>query len=502
MIQRDELLNKVQNGAKWDVAVAIKRGNPLPLDSTSIFESYEKALEYASSSPLAYPTQLIGVVGADGTNEYYGITQDGGLEEIGGKVDVDDLSIVIDNEKIALKGYGKQYYKYVTVLDSVDDVASLDSNAAEGSYCKAGSVWYLKGAEGWNTAETYPADGDHYVLTDGFVAGLQPKVVLNASAQLELAWFEPSLVTVEGLADQMSSLTQTVNTVQGKVSEHEDEINAATNKAQQNESDIAAQDTRIKAAFNDASYDENTGKMTFTKDGGGSKEVPLVGVAHGVAYDADNLKLTIPVFGSDDVVVNIPKDKFIRTGRYEAEYDFGEGNVGPAIVLVVDDEDSDTDSDTREIAIPASALVDVYTGQTTSTAKVSVGEDNVIKVDVLFSDIAEDHIVTVDSLGNPKDSGKTIDEIIEAINTAKSEVEQKVTQLSQTVTEINEKLAKIYIGEGNEDEIITSTADGINRSGKKIGGATLAESADSNTVATEAAVKAAIDGAMAWGTLE
>lgn len=502
MIQRDELLNKVQNGAKWDVAVAIKRGNPLPLDSTSVFESYEKALEYASTSPFAYPTQLIGVVGADSTNEYYGITQDGGLEEIGGKVDVDDLSIVINDEKIGLKGYGKQYYKYVNVLEPVSDVSSLNADAAEGSYCKVRTVWYVKGAEGWSTAERYPADGDHYVLSDGFVAGLQPKVVLNASAQLELAWFEPSLVTVEGLADQMSSLTQTVNTVQGKVSEHEEGINAVTSKAQQNESNIAGQDERIKKAFTDASYDENTGKVTFAKDSGSSKELPLTGVAHGVSYDASNLKLTIPVFGSDDVVVNIPKDKFIRTGRYEAQYDFGEGQVGPAIVLVVDDEDTDTDSDTKEIAIPASALVDVYTGQTTSTAKVSVGEDNVIKVDVAFTDIVEDHIVTVDSLGNPKDSGKTIDDIIQAINTAKSEVEQKVTQLSQTVTEMNEKIAKLYIGEGNADEILTSTADGISRSGKKVGGATLAEAADSNTVATEAAVKAAVEQAMTWKTLE
>lgn len=502
MINRDELLNKVQNGAKWDVAVAIKRGNPLPLDSTSIFESYDKALEYASTSPFAYPTQIIGVANADGTNEYYGITQAGGLEEIGGKVDVDDMSVVIENEKISLKGYGKQYYKYVTVVDSVDDVASLDANAAEGSYCKVGTVWYVKGADAWATAERYPADGDHYVLTDGFVAGLQPKVVLNASAELELAWFEPSLVTVEGLADQMSSLTQTVNTVQGKVTEHEEEINAVSSKAQKNESDIAAQDERLKKAFTDASFDGNTGKMTFAKDGGGSKEVPLTGLAHSVLYDQDQLKLTIPVFGSDDIVVNIPKDKFLRTGRYEADYDFGEGNIGPAIVLVVDDEDSDTDESTREIAIPASALVDIYTGQTTTTAKVSVGEDNVIKVDVNFTEIAEDHIVTVDSLGNPKDSGKTIEDIVNAIAEAKQELETKITQLSNTVTEMNEKLTKIYIGEGAQDEVIVSTADGIARSGKKVGGAELAEAPDAATLATEAAVKAALDKALAWAELE
>lgn len=45
------------------------------------------------------------------------------------------------------------------------------------------------------------------------------------------------------------------------------------------------------------------------------------------------------------------------------------------------------------------------------------------------------------------------------------------------------------MGDGNEDEIVLSTSDGsIKRSSKKIGGATLSETPDENTVATEAAV--------------
>lgn len=497
MISRDELLNKKSSGAKWDVAVAIKRGNPLPLDDSCLFESYEAALEYAQTSAIAYPTQLIGVVNADGTNEYYGITQNGGLEEIGGKVDVDDLSIVLNDEKISLKGYGKQYYKYVEVLESVTDIANLDGNATEGSYCKVNDTWYTKEADGWVIATSYPADGDHYVLTTGFVAGLQPKVVLNSASKLELAWFEPSLVTVEGLSEQMSSLSQTVNTVQGTVSEHTTSINNVTSKANANESAIAAQDVRLKKAVTGATYDQNTGKVTLTKDNGDTSEVPLLGVAHSVAYSADDLRLTIPVFGSDDIVVNIPKDKFIRTGRYEAEYDFGGGKVGPAIVLVVDDEDSDSDNDTREIAIPAEALVDVYTGTTTATAKVSVGDTNEISVDVAFTGITEDRIVTVDSLGNPKDSGKTLADITTAIEEAIESVNNKISNIQSVIDSINAKIDKIYIGEGNADEVIISTADGITRSGKKIGGSTLAATADENTLATEKAVSALLS----WGTL-
>lgn len=52
---------------------------------------------------------------------------------------------------------------------------------------------------------------------------------------------------------------------------------------------------------------------------------------------------------------------------------------------------------------------------------------------------------------------------------------------------------------GKADEIVTATATGgVKVSGKKVGGATLATTADANTVATEAAVKAAIEDAVSW----
>lgn len=497
MINRDELLNKVENGAKWDVAVAIKRGNPLPLDSTSIFDSYAKALEYASTSALAYPTQIIGVVNANGSNEYYGITQDGGLEEIGGKVDIDGMSIMLQGEKLAIKGFGKEYYKYVTVLESVEEVSQLNADAAEGCYCKVGTTWYTKSAQGWGVASTYPADGDHYVLTSGFVAGLQPKVKLNSSAQLEIAWYEPSTTTVEGLSDQMNSLTQTVNTLQGTVSTNTKSINDNTNNIRKNEESIAAQDNRIKQAFVSGKYDANLGKVTFTTEGGASSEVAMTGIAHAPVYNSVDMKLIIPVFGQDDVVVNIPKDNFVRSGRYEAEYDLPDGGKGPAIVLVVDNEDTDSDKTTREIVIPAAALVDVYTGKTSATAKVTVAENNEIGVDVIFREIVANHLVTVDSLGNVTDSGKTIEDITNAIAEAIKTVDDKIKIINESINSINSILAKLNIGEGNADEIIISTEDGIARSGKKVGGSTLSASPDGNTLATEAAVA----NLMKWQTL-
>lgn len=67
---RDDFFAAKAKGSLWDVAVSIKRGNPLPLDADSIFESYA-ALEAYAADVLAYPGQVVAVVNADSTGIYY-----------------------------------------------------------------------------------------------------------------------------------------------------------------------------------------------------------------------------------------------------------------------------------------------------------------------------------------------------------------------------------------------------------------------------------------------
>ena len=67
---RDDFFAAKAKGSLWDVAVSIKRGNPLPLDADSIFESYE-ALEAYAADVLAYPGQVVAVVNEDSTGIYY-----------------------------------------------------------------------------------------------------------------------------------------------------------------------------------------------------------------------------------------------------------------------------------------------------------------------------------------------------------------------------------------------------------------------------------------------
>lgn len=72
----------------------------------------------------------------------------------------------------------------------------------------------------------------------------------------------------------------------------------------------------------------------------------------------------------------------------------------------------------------------------------------------------------------------------------------EVVRLDDTSIDLTNYLQKFEgATEANKDEIVTVTAaGGIQMSGKKIGGAALATTPDANTIATEAAVKAAVDG--------
>lgn len=77
---RDDFFAAQAKASLWDVAVSIKRGNPLPLDANSVFKAYGETgadnyagslLEYATSNPVAYPGQICAVVAENATTIYY-----------------------------------------------------------------------------------------------------------------------------------------------------------------------------------------------------------------------------------------------------------------------------------------------------------------------------------------------------------------------------------------------------------------------------------------------
>lgn len=107
------------------------------------------------------------------------------------------------------------------------------------------------------------------------------------------------------------------------------------------------------------------------------------------------------------------------------------------------------------------------------------------------TDATSGHVATFDANGNAVDSGKTVGgaTIASSPNASTLATEAAVEAIRAALaTEISKKMSKVT--GTHTDEIVTLTADGdAKASGKKAGGATLSTK-DANTLATEAAVEA------------
>lgn len=171
---REDFFAAKAKGSLWDVAVSIKRGNPLPLDADSIFESYA-ALEAYAADVLAYPGQVVAVVNEDSTGIYY-LDQNLAIKPVGIIPAGDDMSVDMDNNDIiSLHNFGKVFYKYVA---EDGDVAA--------HYEKV------------NVSDENP-----------WAAGLEPKVVTE-NGKLVLGWYEPNPTTIDGVNDQVTAVQGTV----------------------------------------------------------------------------------------------------------------------------------------------------------------------------------------------------------------------------------------------------------------------------------------------------
>lgn len=270
-------------------------------------------------------------------------------------------------------------------------------------------------------------------------------------------------------------------------------------------------------------YDSTTGKLMVDKGEEVATGVQLTGVVHNPTYDAAQLKLTIPVVGSTDVVVNIPKDKFVTAGTYNTDT--------KNIELTIEGQED-------PVIIPAAALVDTYTADNTNkNIQVTVTDDNKISASLTIDPTAGNALKYTASKGFMVDTSNkmntygtgTASEIVVSDAAGKTITRTGKTILSDAGTTelgtstdqvpvasiiaraiatavnsaqttlqaaINKKADKLAAGAANQ--VLTSTADGnYTRSGKTIGGVTLSASANANTLATEAAVS----DALSWKTL-
>lgn len=176
--------------------LAIERANPIPLDSTAIWYNLEDMQNYAKTGATAYVGQtLVYVNEAEKTSTAYIIADDAGtLQEIGaGKVEFDNVTIETnDSGKVALKDFGKKYYKWVKTVP------------ASGTPGEDGYVAEIPGHyEAQIVDETNP-----------WKAGLELRTV-NAS---EMGWYEPNTETAAGLNSAVTALQGDVTELRNSLS--------------------------------------------------------------------------------------------------------------------------------------------------------------------------------------------------------------------------------------------------------------------------------------------
>ena len=208
-----------KDGAKWDLPVYLNRQNPIPLDGTSIYNSYAEAEAYARENAKAYPGQIISVV-TDTEVKVYKINN-GKLEELG------KGSLVTD-----------QNPKELATTDNVGQIIYLTAQVQDGKDTYSPGPYIVSGDGTVSKIGTTSASGD----IAGDVATLQGKVsTLESTVGKKGSGSDnPSTGLVKDvedlvkkdteLAGQINTLSEKVNNIKVEKTTPESESFAATYK--------------------------------------------------------------------------------------------------------------------------------------------------------------------------------------------------------------------------------------------------------------------------------
>lgn len=510
---RDDFFAALANGARWDVGVSIDRSNPLPLDSRSVFKSLDEATAYASGV-LSYPGQVIAVVSEDNKVAVYALDGNKTLQEMGSGSGSAMLFVAtvaaLTTEGTPPAGVpndltvGQQAFvtedKKIHFLTSVGTEGDVTSYVWEVQASDAptwnGSATDIVGFETKDTLSAYQGltskdDNVLYFIKD--VGKIYRGATDVTNSFIKVDAFPAAASAAEGVfyigpapADDTAGyeikvkVNDTLETVIPGY--YTDGASWASAKSGQFAT-IGLIKKGIQEAIAGISLTTVFDSTAGTVKVGEGSAATLTGVAHGITYDASTLTITIPQYGQqDDVVVNIPKDKFVKSGAYYEDWPTDNPTQHKVIVLEVEQGDP--------VVIPATSLVDVYTADNEGkNVQITISDDNkvsgMITLDpdannALKYDADKGFIVNISGKMD-KIAGATGDKIV--LSTADGQVKES----TKGIDAFAEKVV------GTVDNLMSFGANGaIKDSGKKVGGATLATTTDSDTLATEKAVEAAL----------
>lgn len=401
-------------------AQAFAPTSAFPLNANSYFESYELALAAALTAKPAGDTT---------TKYYFGqeiavaemidnvpqsaklyiiapeVQEDGSvvgtLQEVGSATNGDGASIELVDGVLSVKDFGKRYYKYIAAVEG--------------------------------------GEAAHYELTEGWVAGLEPRVV-EESGELVIGWYEPNPTTAEGVKDQVVA-------VQGEVEQAKKDIDAAEQAIETLESSVAEAEEAIDG-INNALY--GTGEGEEAVAGLVERVETLEGEMDAVQPDVETLKTDVAGLKTavgnvytkeetytkedvNDLVSNAISGVFHFRGSVESFDQLPAEKAEGDVYQVVDKEYAWNGTEWVELGF----LVDLSSYATRTYV------DEAVKVVADDLDLAEEAIETI----NGRLDGH--DEAIEDLQSADTAIGQRIDGVEEDITalvEEDERLAGLIGG--------------------------------------------------------
>lgn len=233
-----------KDGGYMPLPISIKRGNPIPLDTSSIWYDAELMAAYAQTNVTAYVGQILVHVDEEkGTSQVYVIANAAGDLTLvgegassGSAVNVDNNTIELgDDSLLRLKDFGVKYYKYIA--------AEVDEEGTE------------------ITPATYALQ--EVDENNPWKSGLVPQVVVDPEdpTNFIIGWYEPNPTTIEGVNTAVSALQDELTAVKQNLVQNyytkEELAGALTYKG--------AKDTREEI---EAIQNANIGDVYVAKDSG------------------------------------------------------------------------------------------------------------------------------------------------------------------------------------------------------------------------------------------
>lgn len=373
-------------------------------------------------------------------------------------------------------------------ISTEDYEGLLELIAKSGSYDAASKSLIIKNGTGEDAATLFEIPLDVTGQFSGDAASVGCTVTVDADGKIKV-------VVDQTLIDDVAANKAAVAKNAEDIAKNAEDIGKNGEAIAKNAEDIAknAEDIAKNAEDISANAEAIAANAEEIAKVDGKISTAIGGMAHDITYE--DLTITIPMKAADGtegtpLVINLPKDNFLRSGSYDAETQ--------ELVLVVDDDLSAEGQ--KEIRIPASELVDVYTADNTGLGgvEVTVSDDNKISAKLVIDaasilSVNAEGKLTIDTTGIYQAIADAKSDLEGQIATAKSDLEGQIATAKgdlegQIATAKSDVEGQLAAAKGELEEAIGDVDEKVDALDEKVDGLYTpadGETAASGTIAVE-----------------